>query len=351
MSTEELEQSVPLETKKESNPPEIRIECYLLHARRRNARRDAEDAIVEFDDLLESDTSAPSDPEAAAREKFQRFFVEFIKSFDNKFAVFKGGKAISILSEDVRFDSGTRTISGIVEGGITSMGGFIKDQEHKESEFELTPNHVSGQPYYFLLYLPSNSATGILIFQSFSTNTFSDIFKRKMILFMSEKNGPVLRFESFVPNEVVENFKDHSTIEKITISKHSVSSDKAANIFDMNFIPDEEINIEIKITGNGALKSFQNKIGDWWNHQSDNKRFFALEDLGYLGFDDESEIKFTFDNNGKKNTVTSRNSFKFSPNIYVEEGDIKRDSNFLPIFESVDEYCRGYLGSIIDQIK
>lgn len=352
MSTEALEQSVPLTPNADSNPPEVRIECYMIHARKRNARKDATDAVVEFDDLLESDVAPLIDPDAESIARFKRFFEKFIQSFDGKFAVFKNGKAIGIKSDTVRFNSRDRTISGIVEGGQTSMGGFVKNQNGStESEFILTPEHVSGQPYYFLLYLPAAAATGVMIFQSFSTSTYADVLKRTMMGFLAGQNGPVLSFETYLPDEVARSFRDNSNIQKISICRYSVSPDLATNIFNLDYAPETDFNIEMKITGNGAMKNIMDKIGDIWNHNSDNLRYFAINELSSLGFDDDSEIKFTFEKDGKSNTITSKNNFKFSPNFYVREGDIIRDSNYLPTFDSVDEYCRRYLGSIIDQIR
>lgn len=350
---EELEFPKFNKEEKDVTPPELRLECYTFTIRKRRARRDDIDAFVDFDSIMEGEfPNSTTGLQERRRMDFQEFFSAFIGSFENKFVVYKGsGKAINLKSETVRFNSRERTISGTVEGGTTNMGGFVKEQSDIDSEFILTPNHVSGQPYYFLLYMPEASNLGILIFQSYSVASFSDIFRRQLQSFVNIGNEHIMKFDTYISEEIVNDFREKGRIEKVSIFQQAITPDRGGSIFEAEFKPESKFNMELRITGADAMGTLSDRLMDFLTSNNKKSNFFSMEELGNIGFTDESEIKFTFEHGGKKNTITSRNNFQFSPNYYLEAGAVERDSNFLPVFDAIDVFCRDYLSYLLKKLN
>lgn len=327
-------------------PPDIRIEKFLVKAKSRRANPKDEDSYLFFDEIVRH-----LDPNNYG---FVPLFEAFVNSFGGMFDALNG-KAISVSSKSVRYDSGSRTISGIVQCGHTDMGGFAKKKNEPEEEgVKLTPDHVSGQPYYFLFYLPETSKTGVLIFQSFSDRSFSDRFRSKFQFFVAQQNGPVLTFEHYFPERAVSLFKEEGHLSRLSIRRYGVSSDRASQIMDEGVRPTGTFNVEIRITGKDWLSRLQDNLGlsslFGGNKSVDLGEFFTFEEAQVFGIDEEPEVVLEFERNGRKSTVTSESGFKFEPNFYLTPGEVERDEQFIPKLESIDAYCRDYLAYLKSKI-
>lgn len=334
-------------TRQDRTPPEIRIECFSFTIKKRNSRKADIDAYLGFDEVFYRVSEDPLTGEPKKEPgTFAELFTRFIQSFDNNFRVSRGGKAVYMEGESFHFDSGQRIIYGMVDGGNTSLGGFVKKVDNSEEAKRTTPEHVNGHPYYYLIHFPRESNTGILIFQSFSDRSCSNEFKNALATFIGGENGPILTFSNFIAREVADQFKSRGAIEKISICKQSVSSDIASGIFAHDFRPSHGFNVELNITGMSALADLGSRILERINGRTPGT-FFALEELRPLGLDESSEVKIKFKHGGKFNTITSRNDFKFSPSYYVTEGEVEREADMLPKFDSIHVYCL----SLLDKFK
>ena len=332
----------------EKTPPDIRLECYIIRIKKRNARSESVESYLPLDYIF-SKKVVDEETGEEIRQPFGEIFGSFIGSFDNQFKVYKGGRAVFLETGKVRFASEQRLIYGIVEGGSTSLGGWVKKQQNDEEEILVTRDHVKGEPYYFLLYLPEDSQTGILIFQSFSDRTASSEFRMAFQNFIAgpKFDGPRVIFLNYISPETAEKFKRNCTLEKVSITRFEVPTDKGSKIFKNQYRPTMSFNLELKVTGKYALNELWQKATNYIDGEGQKAgEFFALEVLESLGFDDDSDVNFTTKYAGKQETITTKNNFKFSPNYYDTDSKIVRDENHLPLFDSVDTYCKDFLNKV-----
>jgi hypothetical protein len=333
--------------------PEIKIDCFTIQIqthKEKGKNGNKENVFIRFDDFYKKTVSNDIGEDIISNQSFISFFADYLNSFQGKFAVNGVGKALHLNSEKIRFQSENRIISGTFEGGTTNIGGFIKEQNnpHDEDSFILTPNHVEGQPYYFIMYFPEDSNMGLLLVQSFSAKSVTDLFKRHLQQFFSKNSENVtLLLNSVVPKEVVKNFREKGVIDKVTLRKQNLDSDRASRVFGYEFSSEDGITIELRIKGLKQLSNAKELLDKMMN--GDNLKFFDIPEINELGFDGTHETVFEYEHNGRKSSVKSSKNFSLTPSFYISESDISRDEKLLPTFESLDNYCRSLLVSLCSE--
>jgi len=330
--------------------PEVKIDCYTLNIKKHKNIKSGRDTM-HFDDFFR-DSINRSNSDNNQFSDFIGFFKNYISSFDGKFAVNGIGKAIHLQTEKINLNSANRIISGIIEGGTTNMGGFIKEQgkTRDEDSFILTPNHVEGQPFYFLLYFPQKSNIAVLLIQSFSSKSITDVFKSHLTQFFNKAtSNHSLSINTIIPKQIVKSFKEKGTINTITLRKQNLDSDKASRVFGIEYKSETGITMELKISGLRSIANAKEVITNFMD--GDNTMFYDIPGIAELGFEGKFEKLIEYEHNGKISSIRSSQNFDFHPSFYVDEADITRDIQRLPTHSSLDKYCRSLLLTLCQDIS
>ena len=332
---------------------EVKIDCFAIKFRslKRDENGKRKEEIVLIQDLFDhlSVIKGTSD-----LNEFQFLFQQYVNSFDGKFSVNeRTNKGISLQYEKLEFHSKQQIISGIFEGGVTGQGGSIRENDDTSDENAIfySAKSLNSKPYYFLLYLPNQSNTGILLVQSFSSSSSTDAFKThfqtviKKIL--NNEYSPII--STMVMPEAIENMKRESSLAKITLRKMNLPSDIADRLV-TEFSEGDTLHVELKLTGTW-LDKIKDKIG-----VTDNQRFSEVQiindennsALDAIGFDGTEDILYEFEKNGRKTTVKKSKDFEWEPSFYPEKSAVPMDiTNKFPIFENLNSYCI----DLLDKIK
>lgn len=325
---------------------EVKIDVYTIQVKKRNKKQ-----FVAFDKFY-----SPIDPDTGEAEnkieKFEQLFTDYIKSFDSKFWVQEqSGKAISLVSEKVKYSSRKRIIKGILEGGITGIGSKIKkkDDVTDENAFQVTTDDVEAIPYYFLFWLPNDSNVGLLLVQGFGSKTISETFKAHFRKFFSDSVGDhTLIVNELIPKELEKQMRNDGVVNTVILRRHHLPSDKAEKILGLEYVS-QEVSVEVKITGLKKLQGIKEKIKEYINHES--PALFDISSLEDFGIDGKHETIIQFEHNGKVAQGKASENFKLAPSYYVADDDISRDINMHPTYESIENYCISFLETLKKEIN
>ncbi len=318
---------------------EVKLDVFTIRIKEKNKRVSNESAYVGFDDFFKIPDADDDDNVLA----FTEFFKRYIQSFDEMFYVdVNRNKAIALDSERVVFGSGSRTISGAVDGGVTGIGTIIKERDKIKDEdgFQVPLDSVQSIPYYFLFWIPSDSNVGLLIMQSLASSSVSDVFISHLRKFVADNTDYSLIAGKHVPKEAEKKLKDEGIIRKVTLRRSSIDNDRAKSFLQLDYM-DEPITIEVHIKGLNKIPGYRQKLKDYMSGVT--PRLVELDFLSDIGMDDSTETLVEFEHAGKKATGKASNNFQLAPSYYLDERDVYRNDLDHPNHEKLDEYCRSFL--------
>lgn len=310
-------------------------------------KKHGKDTFLNFDEI--PDTSSE---DVSTTITFTDLFTKYIESFNGQFQKqVKTGKAIALSKGNVRFSPKERTVTGLMEGGTTGIGRSIKGFDNvDETVFTVSIDHVESIPFYFMLWFPIDSNLGIAIVQSLGdksiTNVFQHHFKQFVRSLLDNKSNLIIN--NHIPESIVQSVKKKGTVNTIMLRRLHLPSDKAEKLLGLKY-QYNDITIEIKITGLKGIKGYKDQVLKYVKGES--TALFDTSSLEDIGIDGEHDTIVKFEHNGKVATGKSSNGFNLSPSYYVNDNDIKRDTNFHPTYSSLNEYCKSFLAVIKKEIK
>lgn len=324
---------------------EVKIDVFTVQVKRK-----AKTEFVGFDKFY-----SPVDPDTGEETditNFENLFKDYIKSFDSKFWVQESsGKAISLTSNKVKFGTRTRTIKGLLEGGVTGIGSKIKKRNDvtDENAFQVTTEDVEAIPYYFLAWLPKDSNVGLLLVQGYGNKTISETFKahfRKF--FIDNVSGFTLIINELIPKELEKKIRNKGVVNTVILRRHHLPSDKAEKIMGLSYVA-EDLTIEVKISGLKNIGGLKDKIKKFIN--SESPALFDTSSLEEFGIDGNHDTIIQFEHNGKIAKGKASENFKLAPSYYLNDEDINRDMNMHPTYDSIEKYCISFLETLKTEIK
>ena len=332
---------------------EVKINCYTIKLRTRRTKT-TESQYLSLDTVkILNDNNENTDHD------FIDFFARFIHHFDQQFAGVKGkDTAIYISLNDVNIAVESRIISGFVKGGKTGTGRSVVDYSNPEDEiFRITPDHVDAIDFYFLIWLPQNSNTGLLMVQGLSTQSVSDTFCKVFKHFCAGVvRGQVLEIDRFVPRKTVEQMKEEGNIDKIVLRRNNLAPDRANSMLGVEFITND-VNVELRITGlKDSTRRIKQFLDEGFRGLVDDfalgePRFFTTPILEEVGMDGNHDVAVEYEFNGKKATAKQSKGFELAPFYYVDEDSIERNPlTNLPTRDSIKQYCLSFFQVIRDEM-
>lgn len=304
------------------------------------------DEYAEFKELRYVD-----DEGEEAEMSFVDFFNEYIKGFNGDFMVQEStGKAIHLSSENVKFSVKNRTITGIVDGGTTGIGSTIKTRKNAKKEaFRVQKDNVNSIPYYFKLWLPEDSNVGLFIIQGLGSRSINDVMRSHLrSIFAKETKGISLLINPYVPKGIEKEMRKEGVLSSIILKRFHLPSDKGEKILGLKYSQNEDVTIEVKISGLGGVQGIKRKLNSMLSGEINE--LVNTEPLEEVGMDGNHKTYVQFKHNGKTATAVLDNNFKLSPSFYLDENDYVRNIDNLPTYDSLDKYCVSFLAELKNEI-
>ncbi|RZJ56304.1 MAG: hypothetical protein EOO44_00100 [Flavobacterium sp.] len=279
-------------------------------------------------------------------EKFINLFTKYIQSFDKKFIVYKNWpKGFTIPENKIKFNSGKYFVYGVLDGGTTNLFYDVKDINNTENtEYKVTADKIQSLPFHFIFYTPDNTNKALLIVQSLGDLNMDGPLKlhfSKFIKSIDEKYA--IDYNEHITKAAEKKMKK-GVLQKITLRRSHLPSDKADSLFKKEFKAGEELTIEVNITGfSGRVKEFlSEKI--FGNHTD----IIELESFEELGLDKETEVIARFEHKGKTASSKLENNIKLSPVYYVD--NVELDERNHPKEKEMQEFLVKFTEDMIKEI-
>jgi hypothetical protein len=161
---------------------------------------------------------------------FMDVFSEFIKALDTQemFADEKSRKCMTANQADIGDDSVNTNIiphsrqfiiEGKVEGGTYGRKRNKTSTLDKRKKTGVDEKDAITEDFYFLLYMPPESNTIILMLQAYSDDAIDSVMRKFCEKFFSVKAAFQKPFiQRFVPKSIIDDFKKNSTVSSLSFS-------------------------------------------------------------------------------------------------------------------------------------
>lgn len=279
-------------------------------------------------------------------ERFTNMFRDYVGTFDKKFVVYKNWpKGFTVPENSLKFHSAKRFVYGIIDGGTTNLFYDVKDLNDTENtEYKVTADKIQSLPFHFLFYIPENSNKALLVLQSIGDLNMDGPLKlhfSKFIKSIDEKFS-IDYFEHIT--QAAEKKMKNGVLQKITLRRSHLPSDKADTLFKKEFKVGKELTIEVNITGfpHAIKEYFSEKI--FGNH-TDIIEMGAFEELG---LDNETEIIARFEHKGRVASSKLEKDIKLAPVYHVE--NVELDERNHPKVDEMQEFLLKFTEDMIKEI-
>ncbi len=283
---------------------------------------------------------------------FTEMFRKFIAALDTPqmYSDTKSKKSMTanqpdIENEHVNANIIPHSLNSIIEGKVE--GGSYGRKRNKTSTIDkanktnVDERDAITDDFYFLLYCPLHSNKSILLLQSYSDDTIDSVMKKFMLNFFSfqnQFNHPVIK--RFVPNSIIQDFKNNSTVSSLTFSTEIPGETLLENT---TIVTTRNFKITVQITPTEEdfnVQEFEETI------EPLQETFFTrLMKLGQF-----TKKKGTLRDNSTNSTspFDLGTSFEIQPSILLSKYIVinGEDSDF----ERIKDYCMSLLESIKSEI-
>jgi len=328
---------------------QIKVNTYTIQVRKKNSVRD-KNSYLNFKEVKNND-DLPYD--------FKEVFKKFIGQFDKEFIGVRSSNKAMRLSNDITFNSAKNVISGFFKAGTTGEQKEIFEKDLKKTEdsiFTVKSEHVNCSTYYFVLWLPQDSAVGVLLIQGTSIESAGDLFKNLLHIFLTKNlEGKLVKISRYTSTSTIEDFKKKSKVQRVVLTKNSYPKDKANNILGQEILS-SNVKMKIVIEGNfvnDKVIKYVNKVAKI--SLGNQPKFFTSEILEDLEFGEEdhydTDISFKDTESSKSAVAKSRSGFDIKPFTYIDEDQITRDDTTnVPTRESIKKAIDKYFKRIQKEI-
>lgn len=278
---------------------------------------------------------------------YKEFIKGYISSFNKQFELNKDKtKGISVpKTHEFSPRSEMNIIDGAVIGGQTGIPQDLFKQNNAVSPTgNVAFDDVTTLPYYIKLWTPLDHNTGILMVQSYSNLTVTDLVKTHLSKFFNNFSYSLI-ITSFVPKSVVEHFKKESNVYKVAFVKESLRKDKR-KLLNPLFTEFDNLNIRIEVSG------FKKTVTDFWKElMQDGKILKAnLEDFDIKENEDFKTIAYYKDTDGHCSNTSIDKDFEIKPTIFLDNNLKKNKSEYFD-FNKIKKHTDSILEEIKKEIK
>jgi len=248
-------------------------------------------------------------------------------------------KLLSVL----RYSTGGRNISGIVETGDYGYESTLYDVQSQSIAHHRTVNEAEMLPFYFIVQLPQNEDEGILLLQRFGQfgikSTFCDNF---IDYFESYYPQIALLIYPLVPLDLITEYLTNGRVTKVRFIKFSIPSDMADFIEHGHDEEGGQVEYVIKARRNGRIP-IVDRLLNLVQRRGEVRSFYEIRDFEY------DNIKVEVDINGRRRIIDLSHLERLSTYYDITE-NIEIGANGHPVFESIHEVAAGLLNDLSTSI-
>lgn len=302
---------------------EVKLECYTLKIREKRS--------IKYFNL---DTTEGGD--------FLELFTNYIRDFDKELLTSsRKKKSLQFNIDSLNYGSTQRIISGIIESGDYGIGGLIKNINTGRVRLQKETTDSDIKPFYFLLSIPKDRQTGMLILQRFGIHGIKTVFVNHLKDYISQKNpNSFLEISPLVSKQLAKVFIEHGGIKEVSLRKYSLPTD-IINSLGLGGYEEEMLNLEIRlIAKKNKLLPFNDRVKKFINDPG--ARLFDVKEFNELGFNKEHKTSVKVTHNGNTRVIDISDTGQIRP-YYDIDKEVSKNSNNHPEFDSIDSIARGLI--------
>ncbi len=251
----------------------------------------------------------------------------FVSSFNGKFIKTVSGNSASSLTSDPfnGFSVDKYLLWGKFKAGNAGLKFKVYDVNNAtQAEGDITPDKVPSSEFFFMLWLPKDSNTGMLMIQRYNTFGFVASFRERIDDWFIQ-NGYKPTWVKYIPQDVLQNYYQNGSINKIEVT---YAKRVKRRRFDPLFTPFKSSNKKVVIDGfNIPLIEFINKA---------NRENAIKDDIKGVVSDfdgDKDSIRLFYTNGASPASAELADVEDIFPKIVLDDNLL--DANNVPIWNDV----------------
>ncbi|MDR2084886.1 MAG: hypothetical protein LBP67_07820 [Bacteroidales bacterium] len=311
----------------------LKLEIFRVSLKKKGGRNDT---LFDFKVLF-------NEIDKNKKKAYEKFVEGFINYFNNEFKMNADGNKGMTSSSTTRYkiDFYSNVINGEIFGGPTDMQQSIyKKNNSKKKTGNLEKDDIATLPFFFKFWTPYDHNTGVLMVQSYSNHTITELVKIHLTKYINTFGYSII-ITPYIPESIAEKYKEHSNVYKITYVKERLTKDKR-KLLNPLFTDFDNLKIKIEVSG------FKESVNDFWDkfRKSGKTLGSNLEDFDIKEEDDYEVIAHYVDENGHKTHTSMAKNLKINPTNFLPEILKQSVSNHFD-FDKI----RKHTNSILNDIK
>lgn len=299
---------------------------------------DSNNNLIPFNEFFKE-----SYPNLNKKKAYKSFIDEYVNSFGSKFRLnLDGTKGISAVdTNEFTIKSKSNIINGAIIGGQTGiLQELFKQNNSEKPTGNLDTDDVATLSYFIKLWTPYDHDSGILMVQSYSNLTVTDLIKGHLGTFFNKRNFSLI-FTNYIPNSVKEHYKKNSNVYKVAFVKDSISKGKRKLINPL-FAEFDNLQVRIEVSG------FKKDVTDFWDKFGASDRLINsnLEDFDIKEDVDFETVAYYKDEKGRKSNTSIKRDLDIKPTIFLND-ELKKAGTDLFDYLKIKEHT----DFILDEIK
>jgi len=281
------------------------------------------------------------------KEAYEEFIKDYVSSFNKKFKLNRD-KTKGIAATDLHNFS-SRSEKNVIDGEVIGGQTGILQELFKQTDAIATTgsveiDDVSTLPYYIKLWTPLDHNTGVLMVQSYSNLSVTDLIRIHLSQIFQKYEFSLL-FTQHVPNAVKEHFKEDSSVYKIAFVKESLSKGKR-KLLNPLFAEFDNLKIKIEVSG------FKKSVNEFWDEFLGDEKIISsnLEDFDIKENEDFKTVAYYTDSEGHKSNTSIDKEFEIKPTIFLDNNLKKKGTDFFD-FDKIKKHTDSILDDIKKEIK
>ena len=267
----------------------------------------------------------------------------FVNSFDGKFVKTISGTSVSSLTSDPfnGFSADKFLLWGKFKAGNAGLRFKVYDVDNATlPERDITPNKVPSTDFFFMLWLPKDSNTGMVMIQRYNTFGFVTSFRERIDdWFIQNDFKPT--WVKYIPKDVLQNYYQNGSINKIEVT---YAKRVKRRQFDPLFTPFKTSNKKVIIDGfNIPLIEFINKVNRENAIKDDIKGVMSDFDA------DKDSVRLFYTNGSSPASAELADVEDIFPKIVLDDDLL--DENNVPIWDDLLQKAKELLEAIKVEIR
>jgi hypothetical protein len=281
-------------------------------------------------------------------EVYKKFFEDFIKKVTSKYhSSSKKKKAFKIEKGEgdkgnVSYKSDAQYIKGILSGGSHGRKGHVGALTDPENETPIEVHNIVGFNFFFLLYAPFNHYEGVILIQSYTGSTISDVFRDFLKKYFSHSEIIKSEISLYVPTFLKDKYIEGAVFKGIEFTSDWILDGDRDGHKQKKYEVQVKIEIIDKSEHKTAPQGFTNAIRDF------TKGLLTLN--GKPKELDKFRKKPKMVNDGKPALIDVMDLHaNIKPVLLLEKVGIAVREGLVPDFSQIDTYCCNLLPDILEE--